>query len=166
MIVRKLYQIGTGRSACAKTINFLMKRIISWAAVMGSSAQLRWKRKSYVLVGHRYERGSLGGQVRFNDLRRGLPRMSPTLLSKRLKELEAAGVIQSLMGAKGVRDYNLTAAGEELRTLVMGIGVWGQRGVERVLSNKCNQVSASRKPQSVRLHRGHATRPEQQHGSA
>ncbi len=35
----------------------------------------------------------LCGTTRFNDLRRGVPRMSPTLLSKRLKELEQAGVI-------------------------------------------------------------------------
>ena len=35
----------------------------------------------------------LCGTTRFNDLRRGLPRMSPTLLSKRLKELADAGVI-------------------------------------------------------------------------
>ncbi len=76
----------------------------------------------------------LCGSTRFNDLRRGLPRMSPTLLSKRLKELEAAGVIQSVKGAKGVREYNLTKAGEELRPLVMGIGVWGQRWVESGLS--------------------------------
>ena len=34
----------------------------------------------------------LCGTTRFNDLRRGVPRMSPTLLSKRLKELEQAGV--------------------------------------------------------------------------
>ena len=33
----------------------------------------------------------LSGSTRFNDLRRGVPRMSPALLSKRLKELEAAG---------------------------------------------------------------------------
>jgi DNA-binding HxlR family transcriptional regulator len=35
----------------------------------------------------------LYGSTRFNDLRRGVPRMSPALLSKRLKELEQAGVI-------------------------------------------------------------------------
>ena len=34
-------------------------------------------------------REMLAGTTRFNDLRRGVPRMSPSLLSKRLKELEA-----------------------------------------------------------------------------
>ena len=33
------------------------------------------------------------GSTRFNDLRRGVPRMSPALLSKRLKELESAGIV-------------------------------------------------------------------------
>jgi DNA-binding HxlR family transcriptional regulator len=36
------------------------------------------------------------GTTRFNDLRRGVPRMSPALLSKRLKELEQAGVIEAI----------------------------------------------------------------------
>ena len=54
--------------------------------------------------------------TRFNDLRRGVPRMSPTLLSKRLKELEEAGVIVARAGRqRGVVDYQLTEAGEDLR---------------------------------------------------
>ena len=76
----------------------------------------------------------LCGSTRFNDLRRGLPRMSPTLLSKRLDELEEAGVITSLNGTSGSREYSLTAAGEELRPIIMGIGAWGQRWVESALS--------------------------------
>ncbi len=36
----------------------------------------------------------IAGSTRFNDLRKGVPRMSPTLLSKRLKELEEAGVVE------------------------------------------------------------------------
>jgi len=76
----------------------------------------------------------LCGSTRFNDLRRGLPRMSPTLLSKRLDELEEAGVITSLKGTSGSREYSLTAAGEELRPIIMGIGAWGQRWVESALS--------------------------------
>ncbi len=76
----------------------------------------------------------LCGSTRFNDLRRGLPRMSPSLLSKRLGELETAGVIHSVKGAHGVKEYRLTKAGEELRPLVMGIGAWGQRWVESEIS--------------------------------
>ncbi len=76
----------------------------------------------------------LCGSTRFNDIRRGLPRMSPTLLSKRLSELEAAGVIVSIKGTSGSKEYQLTKAGEELRPIVMGIGAWGQRWVESELS--------------------------------
>lgn len=72
--------------------------------------------------------------TRFNDLRRGLPRMSPSLLSKRLGELEAAGVIQSVKGDRGVKEYRLTQAGEELRPLILAIGAWGQRWVESEIS--------------------------------
>jgi DNA-binding HxlR family transcriptional regulator len=76
----------------------------------------------------------LCGSTRFNDLRRGLPRMSPTLLSKRLKELETAGVIRTVPNATGILEYHLTEAGEELRPIVLGIGFWGQRWVESRLS--------------------------------
>lgn len=79
----------------------------------------------------------LCGSTRFNDLRRGLPLMSPTLLSKRLKQLEEAGVVVSVpTGQAGVVEYRLTEAGEELRPVVMSIGIWGQRWVESSLSLK------------------------------
>lgn len=75
------------------------------------------------------------GSTRFNDLRRGLPLMSPTLLSKRLKELEQAGVVVAVStGQPGVSDYKLTEAGEDLRSVVMALGVWGQRWVDSNLT--------------------------------
>lgn len=64
----------------------------------------------------------LCGSTRFNDLRRGVPLMSPALLSKRLKTLERVGVVER-RGA----EYHLTPAGEELRGVVEALGVWGQR---------------------------------------
>lgn len=79
----------------------------------------------------------LCGTTRFNDLRRGVPRMSPTLLSKRLKELEQAGVIETRpTGQQGIVEYHLTQAGQELRPIVMSLGIWGQRWVETQLSLK------------------------------
>ena len=79
----------------------------------------------------------LCGSTRFNDLRRGVPRMSPALLSKRLKELEQAGVIAAVpTGQRGVFDYRLTTAGEDLREVIMTLGYWGQRWVEKDLSLK------------------------------
>jgi DNA-binding HxlR family transcriptional regulator len=79
----------------------------------------------------------LCGTTRFNDLRRGVPRMSPSLLSKRLKELEEAGVIVAVPTSQpSVMDYKLTDAGEDLRPIVMQLGFWGQRWVESSLSLK------------------------------
>jgi DNA-binding HxlR family transcriptional regulator len=79
----------------------------------------------------------LCGTTRFNDLRRGVPLMSPTLLSKRLKELEEAGVIMAVPTTQqGVFEYRLTQAGEDLRPVVMSLGIWGQRWVESSLSLK------------------------------
>jgi len=76
----------------------------------------------------------LCGSTRFADLRRGVPRMSPTLLSQRLRELEVAGVVRIETGIRGTPEYHLTEAGEELRPVVMALGAWGQRWVESSVS--------------------------------
>ena len=68
------------------------------------------------------------GSEHFNDLRRGLPRMSPTLLSRRLQQLAQAGVVEREDAGGEVR-YRLTAAGEELRPVVEALGVWGTRWI-------------------------------------
>jgi DNA-binding HxlR family transcriptional regulator len=78
----------------------------------------------------------LCGSTRFNDLRRGVPRMSPALLSKRLKDLEKAGVVVTVPRDSGTVEYRLSPAGEDLRPLILGMGFWGQRWVESHLSLK------------------------------
>ena len=70
----------------------------------------------------------VSGSERFNDLRRGLPRMSPTLLSKRLQQLTRAGVVERQVDGSDVR-YLLTPAGQELRPVVEALGVWGTRWI-------------------------------------
>jgi DNA-binding HxlR family transcriptional regulator len=71
----------------------------------------------------------------FNDLRKGVPLMSPSLLSSRLKSLEVAGVIDRQKTDRGVM-YSLTSAGNELRPIVEQLGVWGQRWVRSDMSKK------------------------------
>jgi len=79
------------------------------------------------------------GSRRFNELRRGLPSMSPALLSKRLKDLEAAGIVMHVAAERepGALEYRLTEAGNELRPVIEAIGVWGHRWVttEATLQN-------------------------------
>jgi len=55
----------------------------------------------------------VAGSTRFNDLRRGVPKMSPTLLSQRLKELEVAGIVErrEVTSEKGIFEYCLTESG-------------------------------------------------------
>jgi DNA-binding HxlR family transcriptional regulator len=78
----------------------------------------------------------VAGSTRFNDLRRGLPRMSPALLSKRLKELELAGVVtrSPVTGEADVYEYRLTQAGRDLRPVIEAVGIWGQRWIETEVS--------------------------------
>ena len=68
----------------------------------------------------------LSGNERFNAIARGVPRMSPTLLAARLRELQRAGLVQRRI-VDGEPRYRLTAAGTELLPVVEQIGVWGQR---------------------------------------
>jgi DNA-binding HxlR family transcriptional regulator len=79
------------------------------------------------------------GSTRFNELRRGLPRMSPALLSKRLKDLETGGIVTraAVAGAPDVFEYRLTEPGRELRPIIESLGTWGQRWVttEATLKN-------------------------------
>lgn len=70
----------------------------------------------------------LCGSHRFNDIHRGVPRMSATLLTQRLRKLEAIGVVERRRTAKSW-EYHLTPAGEELRPIVVGIGHWGARWI-------------------------------------
>jgi len=78
----------------------------------------------------------LAGSTRFNDLRRGLPKMSPALLSKRLKDLESAGVVSANPTPSGGNEYRLTPMGADLHEIIFGLGNWGQRWIESRLSLK------------------------------
>ena len=78
----------------------------------------------------------VAGSTRFNELRRGVPRMSPALLSQRLKDLETAGIVVRIASPsdRGVSEYQLTPAGRELGPIVEAFGIWGQRRIEADLS--------------------------------
>jgi DNA-binding HxlR family transcriptional regulator len=67
-------------------------------------------------------RDMLVGSTRFNDLARGLPGVSRSLLSKRLRQLERAGIVERYDGR-----YLLTDAGRDLEPIVFGLGEWGAR---------------------------------------
>lgn len=69
----------------------------------------------------------LAGSTRFNDIRRGVPKISASLLKQRLETLEHAGIVRKRRAASGVHDYVLTEAGQELRPILGGLGEWGQR---------------------------------------
>jgi DNA-binding HxlR family transcriptional regulator len=70
----------------------------------------------------------LMGSRRFNDLRRGVPLMAPSMMSQRLKALTRSGIVVREPGPDGRScQYRVTPAGEELRPLIIQLGTWGQR---------------------------------------
>jgi len=93
--------------------------------------------KALDLIGERWTllvvRELLCGTRRFSDFQRGIPRVSRTMLSARLRELIDAGVVEKDEGDQGTA-YRLTAAGEALSGVVRELGVWGQRWLPRQLA--------------------------------
>ncbi|KAF0190704.1 MAG: hypothetical protein FD165_2492 [Gammaproteobacteria bacterium] len=88
---------------------------------LAQATQLLCERWTLIIV-----RELLAGSTRFNELQKGVPLMSPTLLSARLKQLVEAGVIDR-SGTKGAYAYCLAPAGQELRPVVELLGAWGHR---------------------------------------
>ena len=82
--------------------------------------------KALEIVGERWTplflREMMCGSARFSEIHRGMPRMSPALLTKRLADLETAGVIRKVAQTGG---YELTPAGWELKPMVETLGVLG-----------------------------------------
>ncbi|MCW2623722.1 helix-turn-helix domain-containing protein [Mycobacterium sp.] len=71
----------------------------------------------------------LSGSSHFNELRRGLPKMSPVLLSKRLQSLARAGVV-ARSEVDGRTSYTLTQCGRELADVIKAVGTWGIRWID------------------------------------
>jgi DNA-binding HxlR family transcriptional regulator len=68
----------------------------------------------------------LCGSTHFSDLHRGVPLMSRSLLSLRLKQLEETGVVKRKLGRRG-SEYRLTRAGREFAPIIQNLGEWGHR---------------------------------------
>ncbi len=88
------------------------------------------------VVGERWTllivRELLCGNYRFNEILHGVPLMSRSLLSQRLKTLEEEALVERrLRAGSNTYEYQLTAAGRELQPIVFGLGVWGQRWAGR-----------------------------------
>jgi DNA-binding HxlR family transcriptional regulator len=88
--------------------------------------------KSAEIIGNPWSllivRELLLGSSRFSVLQKGMPRISPTVLNTRLKELEEHGVLvkRRLSGLRG-HEYRLTEAGRELSAVIDALAVWGMR---------------------------------------
>lgn len=73
------------------------------------------------------------GATRFNEIRRGVPRISATLLKQRLDQLQLAGIVERCPVADdGPENYLLTEAGRELKEVLGAIGTWGQRWARNI----------------------------------
>ncbi|MDB4989278.1 MAG: HxlR family transcriptional regulator [Myxococcaceae bacterium] len=78
----------------------------------------------------------VSGATRYSELQRGLGRISPSVLSTRLKALIEHGIIERVPSARTQGgEYRLTTAGVELTAVIESIGLWGQRWVRSRMSS-------------------------------
>ncbi|MGI3184453.1 winged helix-turn-helix transcriptional regulator [Nioella aestuarii] len=71
------------------------------------------------------------GSTRFNEIRRGVPGISTGLLSKRLKEMQAKGLVERVEDpATGAIDYFRTKKAEELDDILVALGHWAQKNIK------------------------------------
>ncbi len=78
------------------------------------------------------------GSTRLNDISRGLPGMSPSLLSKRLKEMEVKGLLKRRESGTGAHaEYTTTQCADELEPVVITLGEWARRNIETDVSLQC-----------------------------
>ncbi len=87
------------------------------------SAELLCERWTLLVV-----RELTAGSTRFNEIRRGVPGIAPSLLTQRLRTLEDAGIVsrEERSEQRSAR-YVLTRAGRELKPLLDLMGRWGMR---------------------------------------
>ncbi|MDH4228203.1 MAG: helix-turn-helix transcriptional regulator [Nitrospirota bacterium] len=99
---------------------------------VSKAAEVLGERWTFLII-----RGLLGGATRFNTIHRGVSRISPTVLNKRLQELEAAGIIvkKRIREQRGY-EYHLTECGRDLGPLVMGLGEWGMRWARSTMTDE------------------------------
>src|SRR5258707_6439159 len=73
-------------------------------------------------------RTMLCGMTHFNDLERSLPRISRSVLARRLRQLQQAGVIEKQVkdSQRNSTEYHLTRAGLELQHIIGAMMIWGE----------------------------------------
>jgi DNA-binding HxlR family transcriptional regulator len=78
----------------------------------------------------------LSGTVRFNELRRAVPKVTQRMLTRQLRELERDGVIQRKVYAEVPPkvEYSLTEFGMSLEPILTAMNDWGERYHHRTVS--------------------------------
>src|SRR5262249_9606164 len=114
-------------------------RALRASVPMTSSGQFCSIARALDVLGQRWMllvvRELFAGSCRFGEIRRGLPRISRTMLSARLHELVDTGLVSRTEDEDGPR-YELTPAGRELEGTLRELGVWGQRWLSRELPDE------------------------------
>lgn len=123
--------------------------------------------KAIELIGGRWTgamvRLLMSGRARYAELRDGIPEISDRMLSERLRELEAAGIIERhVIPDPPIRvEYELTQKGKELQRSLEAIGHWAERWItadDLAPTTKKARPAAAKAPRATRTPRTSTTR--------
>ncbi|MCT7374107.1 winged helix-turn-helix transcriptional regulator [Chelativorans salis] len=103
---------------------------------LAKAAEILAERWTFLVI-----RELLSGSARFNEIRRGIPLISPSLLSQRLQRLEREGLVRREPSGSG-HLYHLTEAGQELAPIVHLLSQWGERWVLGHIDTRKPDVTA------------------------
>lgn len=107
-------------------IFYLMPKSYGQFCPVAQAAEILAERWTPLVV-----RELLAGSRRFNEIHRGVPLMSPSLLAQRLRTLEDAGLVLRRAAGDGASEYKVTEAGVELGPVIECLGSWGKRWARR-----------------------------------
>ena len=99
------------------------------------------------LIGRRWTgailQALLGGATRYSDITHAVPGLSDRLLSERLRELEAEGIVErTVIPEMPVRiEYHLTEKGRSLEVVLASVSNWAETWIEApVAEAHCDEV--------------------------
>ncbi|HEY1429035.1 MAG TPA: helix-turn-helix domain-containing protein [Candidatus Tumulicola sp.] len=122
--------------------------------------------RSLELVGERWAllivRDLMGGRKRFSELQRGLPKIPSNVLTTRLKELEASGIVERKAVARsdgGGVAYELTRDGRDLEPAVTALGRWGAKRLGEFGENEVVTEESMRSAFATTFRPEHAAGP-------
>ena len=125
-LVWKRWLASVSMKRRSKRISLFSKKPYGLFCPTSKASEVLEPRWTIQILGELWE-----GATRFNEIRRGIPNISPSLLSKRLKEMQENGLIERVEDrATGNVEYFRTQMAIDFEPIQHAMAMWAQKHVE------------------------------------